>query len=153
MDGDGPDARQAREFLEPLGLGLVPRADRVAGFEAWILARGDAVIEDYKPLDVECAAMNLALLRGIRERYPEWRYLVDGDGGDENLKDYPIEENTELTIRSVVNNRCCIRKAGASTRSSTRSPTPAGYSRGYVRSYARRASSASTASARSRCRP
>ena len=31
--------------------------------------------------------------------------LVDGDGGDENLKDYPIEENSELTIRSVVNNR------------------------------------------------
>ena len=43
--------------------------------------------------------------RGIRERYPDWRLLVDGDGGDENLKDYPIEENAELTIRSVVNNR------------------------------------------------
>ena len=42
--------------------------------------------------------------RGIRERYPDWRHLVDGDGGDENLKDYPIEENAELTIRSVVNN-------------------------------------------------
>jgi asparagine synthase (glutamine-hydrolysing) len=37
-------------------------------------------------------------------RYPEWRYLIDGDGGDENLKDYPIEENPELTIRSVINN-------------------------------------------------
>ena len=48
--------------------------------------------------------MGLALCRGIRERYPEWRYLLDGDGGDENLKDYPIEENPELTIRSVVNN-------------------------------------------------
>ena len=48
--------------------------------------------------------MALALCRGIRERYPEWRHLLDGDGGDENLKDYPIEENPELTIRSVVNN-------------------------------------------------
>ena len=38
--------------------------------------------------------------RGIRSG----RYLIDGDGGDENLKDYPIEENPELTIRSVVNN-------------------------------------------------
>ena len=35
---------------------------------------------------------------------PEWRYLLDGDGGDENLKDYPIEENPELTIRSVLDN-------------------------------------------------
>ena len=47
------------------------------------------VLEDYKPLDVECAAMGLALCRGIRARYPEWRHLADGDGGDENLKDYP----------------------------------------------------------------
>ena len=30
---------------------------------------------------------------------------LNGDGGDENLKDYPIEANSELTIRSVVNNR------------------------------------------------
>jgi asparagine synthase (glutamine-hydrolysing) len=48
--------------------------------------------------------MALALCRGIRERYPDWRYVADGDGGDENLKDYPIEENSELTIRSVLNN-------------------------------------------------
>ena len=41
----------------------------------------------------------------LRARYPDWRLLVDGDGGDENLKDYPIEENSELTIRSVVNSR------------------------------------------------
>jgi asparagine synthase (glutamine-hydrolysing) len=62
------------------------------------------VIEDYKPLDVESAAASLALLRGLRARYPEWKHLIDGDGGDENLKDYPIEENPELTIRSVVSN-------------------------------------------------
>ena len=52
------------------------------------------VIEDYKQLDVEAATMALALCRGIRQRYPDWKYLVDGDGGDENLKDYPIEENS-----------------------------------------------------------
>ena len=51
------------------------------------------MLEDYKPLDVECATMGLRLCRGIRERYPEWRHLADGDGGDENSKDYPIEEN------------------------------------------------------------
>ena len=48
--------------------------------------------------------MAVAICRGIRQRYPDWKYLVDGDGGDENLKDYPIEENPELTIRSVLNN-------------------------------------------------
>src|SRR3989442_3809677 len=48
--------------------------------------------------------MALRMCRGISERYPEWRHLADGDGGDENLKDYPIEENPELTLRSVVNN-------------------------------------------------
>ena len=63
------------------------------------------MVEDYKPLDVECRRRWCwRSAAGIRARYPEWKYLVDGDGGDENLKDYPIEENPELTIRSVVNN-------------------------------------------------
>src|SRR4029453_8890584 len=61
-------------------------------------------LEDYKPLDVQSAAMATALCRGIRKQYPDWKCLVDGDGGDENLKDYPIEDNPELTIRSVLNN-------------------------------------------------
>jgi asparagine synthase (glutamine-hydrolysing) len=47
----------------------------------------------------------MALLGGIRERYPDWVHLLDGDGGDENLKDYPIDANPELTIRSVLGNR------------------------------------------------
>ncbi len=101
--GGGPDVEQAREFLSAVGLSL---------FLEEIDARPDdldvnetlRVLEDYKSLDVECAAMGLRLCRGIRERYPDWKYLADGDGGDENLKDYPIEENPELTIRSVVDN-------------------------------------------------
>jgi asparagine synthase (glutamine-hydrolysing) len=98
--------------------------------------RAVAVIEDYKPLDVECAAVNLALLAGIRERYPDWRVLVDGDGGDENLKDYPIEENSELTIRSVVNNRMLYQE-GWGVESIKHSLTySGGYSRGCVRGYA-----------------
>ena len=64
-----------------------------------------AAMEDYKPLDVQSATMGLALLTELRRRYPDWVHLIDGDGGDENLKDYPIEDNPELTIRSVLGNR------------------------------------------------
>src|SRR5205814_6211639 len=89
-----------------------------------------------KPLDVECATVNLALLGGIRDRYPAWRLLVDGDGGDENLKDYPIEANSELTIKSVVNNRMLYQE-GWGVESIKHSLTySGGYSRGCVRSYA-----------------
>src|SRR5207245_4989494 len=98
--------------------------------------RAVAGIEDYKPLDVECAAVNLALLQSIRDRYPDWRLLVDGDGGDENLKDYPIEANGELTIRSVVNNRMLYQE-GWGVDSLKHSLTyTGGYSRGCVRGYA-----------------
>lgn len=104
VDGDGQDLTQARSFLDALGLGLflepieVPR-DTI-DFRETV-----RVVEDYKPLDVQAATMMLALCKGIRRRYPNWRHLIDGDGGDENLKDYPIHENPELTIRSVLNNR------------------------------------------------
>jgi hypothetical protein len=38
------------------------------------------VVEDYKPLDIQAAAMTLALCGGIREHYPEWKYLINGGG-------------------------------------------------------------------------
>ncbi|HEY6051810.1 MAG TPA: asparagine synthase-related protein, partial [Thermoanaerobaculia bacterium] len=94
--GGGEDLAQARAFLGPLGLELYLEAIEMPPGAVDPL-EAVAVIEDYKPLDVESAAMALALCRGIRERYPEWLHLLDGDGGDENLKDYPIEENPELT--------------------------------------------------------
>jgi len=135
IDGDGDDARQAHEFLARTGLEMFGETIEVAS-EALDPLRAVAIIEDYKPLDVECAAANLALLSAIRDRYPEWRLLVDGDGGDENLKDYPIEENSELTIRSVVNNRMLYQE-GWGVESIKHSLTySGGYSRGCVRSYA-----------------
>src|SRR6266567_9498779 len=96
LDGAGDDARQAREFLRATRLEMLGETIEVPS-SALDPLRAVAVIEDYKPLDVECAAVYLALLQEIRARYPEWRLLVDGDGGDENLKDYPIEANSELT--------------------------------------------------------
>jgi asparagine synthase (glutamine-hydrolysing) len=94
------------------------------------------VLEDYKTLDVECAAMGLRLCRGIRERYPDWRHLVDGDGGDENLKDYPIEENAELTIRSVVDNLMLYQEGWGVSRIKHSLTYTGGLSRSYVRTYA-----------------
>jgi asparagine synthase (glutamine-hydrolysing) len=80
--------------------------------------------------------MALALCKGIRERYPEWRYLLDGDGGDENLKDYPIEENPELTIRSVVNNRMLYQEGWGVGKIKHSLTYSGGLSRSYTRTYA-----------------
>ncbi|MFL5600736.1 MAG: asparagine synthase-related protein [Gemmatimonadaceae bacterium] len=135
IDGAGQDAAQARDFLARTGLEILGEVVEASSTDLDPL-RAVAVIEDYKSLDVECAAVNLALLAGIRARYPGWRLLVDGDGGDENLKDYPIEENSELTIRSVVNNRMLYQE-GWGVESIKHSLTySGGYSRGCVRSYA-----------------
>jgi asparagine synthase (glutamine-hydrolysing) len=135
IDGEGDDATQAREFLKLTDLEMLGEVVEV-GSAALDPLRAITVIEDYKPLDVDCAAVNLALLSCIRERYPDWKLLVDGDGGDENLKDYPIEANSELTIRSVVNNRMLYQE-GWGVESIKHSLTySGGYSRGCVRGYA-----------------
>jgi asparagine synthase (glutamine-hydrolysing) len=133
--GGGPDFKQARDFLERLGLALFLEAIE-ADLTSLDIAETLRVLEDYKPLDVECASMGLALCRGIRARYPRWKYLADGDGGDENLKDYPIEENPELTIRSVVNNLMLYQEGWGVGRIKHSLTYSGGLSRGYLRTYA-----------------
>jgi asparagine synthase (glutamine-hydrolysing) len=133
--GEGPDLEQARQFLAHLGMEFYLE-EIAADASALDLGETLRVLEDYKPLDVECASMGLLLHRGIRERYPDWRYLVDGDGGDENLKDYPIEENPELTIRSVVNNLMLYQEGWGVGKIKHSLTYSGGLSRGYVRSYA-----------------
>lgn len=135
IGGEGADARQAEEFLDALNLKFFLETIHVAPAN---LKLEDAVqvMEDYKPLDVQSAAMGLALCRGIRQRHADWKHLADGDGGDENLKDYPIEDNPELTIRSVLNNMMLYQEGwgvGAIKHSLTYT---GGQSRGHVRSYA-----------------
>jgi asparagine synthase (glutamine-hydrolysing) len=133
--GDGPDLAQARDFLGRLGLGLLLE-EIPADLSELDYAETLRVIEDYKPLDVECGTMGLALCRGIRRRYPDWKHLFDGDGGDENLKDYPIEENPELTIRSVVHNLMLYHEGWGVGRIKHSLTYSGGLSRGYVRTYA-----------------
>ena len=133
--GGGDDAGQARRFLRDAGLDLL--LEEIDGpAEALDPRNAVAVIEDYKPLDVECATVGLALLAGIRARYPQWRWLFDGDGGDENLKDYPIEENAELTIRSVVSNRMLYQEGWGVDAVKHSLTYSGGLSRGCVRGHA-----------------
>src|SRR4051812_34432488 len=133
--GHGADLDQAKHFLDSLGLSmfLEPIEADPSALDPKETIR---IIEDYKPLDVEAATMVLQLARSIRARYPDWRYLLDGDGGDENLKDYPIHENPELTIRSVLNNQMLYQEGwgvGTIKHSLTYS---GGLSRSYTRTYA-----------------
>ena len=133
--GDGPDLAQAREFLRKLDLELFlePIEADVASLDP---AETIRIVEDYKPLDIEAATMLIALLKGIRSRYPDWKFLLDGDGGDENLKDYPIEENPELTIRSVVHNLMLYQEGWGVGRIKHSLTYSGGLSRSYTRTYA-----------------
>jgi len=134
IDGDGADLLQARKFLEVLNLGLFLEPVEV-DYSALDWKKAVKAVEDYKALDIQSATMNLSLLQGIRLRYPEWKYIIDGDGGDENLKDYPIEENPELTIRSVLNNLMLYHE-GWGVESIKHSLTySGGLSRGYMRTF------------------
>jgi asparagine synthase (glutamine-hydrolysing) len=133
--GAGPDLDQARAFLSAVGLSLF--LEEIDGSPDGLdVEETLRVLEDYKPLDVECAAMGLELCRGIRARYPDWRHLADGDGGDENLKDYPIEENRELTIRSVIDNLMLYQEGWGVGRIKHSLTYSGGLSRSYVRTYA-----------------
>ncbi|RLD71790.1 MAG: asparagine synthetase B family protein [Bacteroidetes bacterium] len=134
VDGDGEDLKQAREFLKAVNLEvfLEPIEVSASGLD-W--KKTVQVVEDYKPLDIQAATMNLALLEGVRRRYPHWVHMIDGDGGDENMKDYPIEENPELTIRSVLNNLMLYHEGWGVGKMKHSLTYSGGLSRGYMRTY------------------
>jgi asparagine synthase (glutamine-hydrolysing) len=133
--GGGEDVVQARDFLGALDLELFlePIEARASELNTLETIR---IVEDYKPLDIQSATMAVALCRGIRARYPDWTYLIDGDGGDENLKDYPIEENPELTIRSVVGNPMLYQEGWGVGKIKHSLTYSGGLSRSYTRTYA-----------------
>jgi len=134
VDG-GADAKQAHQFLDKLDLSLFLEVMEAEKSEV-DYREAIKVIEDYKPLDVQAAAMTLTLCKKIRERYPDWKYLADGDGGDENLKDYPIDANDELTIRSVLNNPLLYHEGWGVNKMKHSLTYSGGQSRGHVRTYA-----------------
>jgi len=134
VDGEGEDLKQARKFLKALNLELFLEPVEIESSELnW--KKTVKVVEDYKPLDIQAATMNLAVLEGVRSRYPDWKYIIDGDGGDENMKDYPIEENPELTIRSVLNNLMLYHEGWGVGKMKHSLTYSGGLSRGYMRTY------------------
>lgn len=135
VDGRGSDFQQASDFLKQLDLDMLLEVLDVRSADL-DYREAIRVIEDYKPLDVQSALMGLAACRAIRERYPDWKYLLDGDGGDENLRDYPIEENSELTIRSVLNNPFFYHEGWGVDKIKHSLTFSGGQSRGHVRTSA-----------------
>jgi asparagine synthase (glutamine-hydrolysing) len=132
--GGGRDAAQAEHWVRELGLEAQWEPVRLEGavpdLEAAI-----AAIEDYHPLDVECAAAGLMLLQAIRERYPSLRHVLDGDGGDENLKAYPLEDS-DLTLSSVLRNPLLYQEGWGIDAIKHSLAYSGGLSRSYVRTYA-----------------
>lgn len=132
---EGPDLQQARQFLDQVGLGMFLEPIEASCSDLNI-EETLRIVEDYKPLDIQSASMAITLCRNLRARYPDWKYIVDGDGGDENLKDYPIEENPELTIRSVVHNQMLYQEGWGVGRIKHSLTYSGGLSRSYTRTYA-----------------
>lgn len=132
--GGGADAAQAERWVKQMGLEdcweRVSLPGATPNFEEAI-----AVIEDYHPLDVECAAATLVLLKALRSSYPSLNYLLDGDGGDENLKAYPLEDS-DLTISSVLRNPLLYQEGWGIDAIKHSLTFSGGLSRGYVRTYA-----------------
>lgn len=132
--GGGADADQAERFAVELGLRDTWEPLRLTGARPDLEA-AIAVIEDYHPLDVECAAAGLLALGEIRRRHPSLRYLLDGDGGDENLKAYPLEDS-DLTLSSVLRNPLLYQEGWGIDAIKHSLTYSGGLSRSYVRTYA-----------------
>jgi asparagine synthase (glutamine-hydrolysing) len=131
--GGGADAAQAHDVAGRLGLERSWERVEVPESE-YDLREAIVTIEDYHPLDVECAAAALCLLRAIRRRHPRLRYLVDGDGGDENLKSYPLEDS-DLTLSSVLGNPTLYQEGWGIDAMKHSLVYSGGLSRGYMRTF------------------
>jgi asparagine synthase (glutamine-hydrolysing) len=132
--GGGQDAAQAERVVRALGIEATwERVTVSAG--ACDLEEAVRIIEDYHPLDVECAATSLCLLRAVRERHPSFTYLLDGDGGDENLRSYPLEDS-DLTLPSVLRNPLLYQEGWGVDAIKHSEVYSGGLSRSYVRTCA-----------------
>ena len=105
----GKDVAQARRLVELL---------QDKGFETrqqWevlaispdalpTLEQAVSMMEDYKTThDLQDVMVSMAFKKALRERYPNLRFMLDGQGGDELCQDYNVEE-TGVTLQEVLAN-------------------------------------------------
>lgn len=133
-EGQGADAAQAERIVSALGIAHTWERVTVPASE-YNLHEAIRCIEDYHPLDVECAAAGIALLKAVRERYPSLTYFLDGDGGDENLKSYPLEDS-DLTLSSILRNPLLYQEGWGIDAIKHSATYSGGLSRAYVRTFA-----------------
>lgn len=133
-EGKGADAAQAEKIVTDLGIAHTWERITVAASE-YNLREAITCIEDYHPLDVECAAAGIALLKAVRERYPELLYFMDGDGGDENAKSYPLEDS-DLTLSSILRNPLLYQEGWGIDAIKHSATYSGGLSRAYIRTFA-----------------
>ena len=74
-------------------------------------------------------------MQEVRRRQPRLRYLLDGDGGDENLKSYPLEDS-DLTLSSVLRNPLLYQEGWGVDAIKHSLAYSGGLSRSYVRTFA-----------------
>ena len=132
----GPDVEQARAFLDAVGLRAVPRGDRRRPGGSRPRARRCACSRTTSRSTSSARRWACCSAAASASATRTGGYLADGDGGDENLKDYPIEENPELTIRSVVDNLMLYQEGWGVGRIKHSLTYSGGLSRSYVRTYA-----------------
>lgn len=132
--GGGADAAQAERMVNDLE--IASTWERItADPKEYDLIEAIRTIEDYHPLDVECAAAGICLMRGIRAKHPELKWMLDGDGGDENLKSYPLEDS-DLTLSSILRNPLLYQEGWGIDAIKHSMTYSGGLSRAYVRSWA-----------------
>lgn len=134
QEGQGADAAQAEKLVTDLGIAHTWERITVPASE-YNLREAITCIEDYHPLDVECAAAGIALLKAVRERHPSLTYFMDGDGGDENAKSYPLEDS-DLTLSSILRNPLLYQEGWGIDAIKHSATYSGGLSRAYVRSFA-----------------
>jgi len=95
-----------RRIFERLGSHFVREpieAETREAFDVAETSRAVKIDNDYKPLAHQSARWHDLVSRHSCRDIDQWRYLIYGDGGDENLKGGGggniREENPELTIR------------------------------------------------------